>query len=266
MQMNPATPIHTDYAEYLHLEMLLAAQHPLSDHPDELHFIIIHQVHELWFKLALHHLARARDAMLASDPREAVRLITQVNAVFVNLRQTVEHLHSLPPASFHVFRHLLAPGSGMQSYQFREIELLAGRRDDRFLKWVRNTLGDPIHWEQIKERLDEPSIAEAFEGLLTAHQVADVATLYQRTAEFSDLYAAADGLSTLDQILVAWRHSHVQLIERTIGATTTGTGGTTHDYLQAMLQVRLFPALWEARNELSRRTDEAYHQQGQAGS
>src|SRR4051794_14240543 len=109
-------PKFTDYADYLQLDILLSAQKPLSDHPDEMHFIVVHQVHELWFKLTIGHLERARDALQADNIIEAIRLIDQVGTVFTSLRYTAEHLHSLPPASFHVFRMLLAPGSGMQSY------------------------------------------------------------------------------------------------------------------------------------------------------
>jgi tryptophan 2,3-dioxygenase len=249
-------PKFTDYADYLHLDTLLATQQPLSDHPDELHFIIVHQVHELWFKLAIHHLERARDALLADSIFEAVRLINQVGAIFTNARAAVEHLHTLPPASFHVFRVMLAPGSGMQSYQFREIELLAGRRDERFLKWVGNTLGKPEHWQSIKGRLEQTSLIEAFEALLQRHQIPDVASLYEHADQHHDLFMLADSLSTMEHLIVSWRQSHVQLIERTIGKGTQGTGGTMHDYLQAMLNVRLFTSLWEARDELSRRVDE----------
>jgi len=252
--------LQTDYADYLHLDELLSAQHQLSEHPDELHFIIVHQVHELWFKLAVRHLERARAAMQSNNLFEAVRLINQVGAIFSNLRYTVEHLHSLPPQSFHYFRRLLAPGSGMQSFQFREIELLAGRRDERFLKWVRNTLGEPHRWDAIKGRLQETSLAEAFDHLLERRGVRDVSVIYEYPEKHPDLYALADALSVLDHLIVSWRQSHVQLIERTIGAGTTGTGGTTHDYLQAMLQIRLFPKLWEARNQLSQRVEEVMKQ------
>lgn len=258
MTMDRGERKFTDYADYLHLETLLSVQQPLSDHPDELHFIVVHQVHELWFKLALHQLERMRDAMQANHLIDAVRLSGQVVDVFRNLRVTAENLHSLPPASFHVFRMMLAPGSGMQSFQFREIELLAGRREERFLKWMKNTLGAPEHWQQISKRLDEPSLTEVFDAVLVRHGIPDVATVYERMADYPEVYALADALSVLDQAIVAWRQSHVQLIERTIGAGTPGTGGTTHDYLQAMLQVRLFPKLWEARNELSRRVEEQH--------
>lgn len=252
-----------DYADYLHLDELLATQHPISDHPDELHFIVIHQIHELWFKVAIHHLARARDALQSDDLAEATRLTHQVTEVFRNLRATVEHLHSLPPASFHVFRMMLAPGSGMQSYQFREIELLAGRREDRFVKWMKNTLGQPEHWDIIKGRLDEPSIVEALDSLMARRGLAEIAAVYENTSQYPELYGVADALSMLDHAIVSWRQSHVQLIERTIGAGTTGTGGTTHDYLQAMLQIRLFPKLWEARNELSSRAEQKHASQHQ---
>lgn len=259
--MPASEPGQTFYADYLDLDTLLAAQHPLSDHPDELHFIIVHQVHELWFKLATHQMRQARIAIQDDLILEAVRRLGQIAATFRSLCAAVEHLHTLPPASFHVFRMMLAPGSGMQSFQFREIEVMAGRRDERYLKWVRNTVSEEDHWLRIKARLDEPSLMDAFEALLAARSVPDAAAVYERMDALPDLHALADALSALDHAIVTWRSSHIQLIERTIGAGTTGTGGMQHDYLQQMVQVRLFPALWEARNELSRRVEE-HHVQG----
>ncbi len=246
----------TYYAEYLDLSTLLAAQHPLTDHPDELHFIVVHQVHELWFRLALHHLERARRALLEEVVLEAVRLLEQVTGIFRSTLAAIEHLQSLPPASFHVFRAMLSPASGMQSYQFREIEVLAGRRDERYLKWARSTLAEDSHRALLDARLAEPSLLEAAEGLLTRRGMPDIAAIYAAgMAGQPDLYVLCEALSALDHAIAAWRQAHILLIERTIGERTTGTGGTSHDYLQAMAQVRLFPALWEARNELSRRID-----------
>lgn len=252
----------THYAEYLKLDDLLKLQQPLSDHPDEYHFIIIHQIHELWFKLALHHLGRVRQALIEDQPIEGVRLLSQVTEIFENLQGTVKHLQSLPPMAFHTFRMLLAPGSGMQSFQFREIELVAGRRDPQYLKWVENTLTNDYHWEQVKAHLGKSSLMDEFTALLARRDAADLTAVYAHPDQYPDLYALADALSVLDQTVVLWRYSHIQLVERTIGAGTTGTGGTTHDYLQKASQVKLFPQIWEARNELSRRVDEATQSPG----
>ena len=222
----------TNYADYLQLPTLLDAQTPLSENPDELHFIIVHQVHELWFKLALHHLERARDTLQQDNFLEGKRLIDQVTAIFENARTTVEHLHSLPPMAFHQFRELLAPGSGMQSFQFREIEFLAGLRDSQHVKWVQRQLA---------------------KDLVERHKVSDIAEIYANPDDYPALYQLCDALSELDHRVLLWRHSHIQLVERTIGAGVTGTGGTTHDYLLATMKKPFFPELWEARNVLTRR-------------
>jgi len=247
----------TNYADYLRLDELLALQQPLSDSPDELHFITIHQIHELWFKVAILHLNRTREAVDGDLPVEALRLIGQVTEIFENLRLTARHLQSMPPVSFHVFRHLLAPASGMQSFQFREVELIAGRRDETYLQWVQRTFPRDGDWETVKRHLETPSLAQSLEALLTRCGVPDVATLLEHPEKWPELYALADGLAVFDHTVSLWRQTHIHLVERTIGAGTVGTGGTTHDFLQRASQVRFFPALWEARNELSRRMDDA---------
>jgi len=240
------------YAEYLDLDTLLSAQKPLSDHPDELHFIIIHQIHELWFKLALHHLERARIALGGDELPEAVRLLNQVIHIIENSTETARHLHSLPPASFAVFRELLAPGSGLQSYQFRELEFLLGYRDPQHVAWVRRQLEKTGHWAGIAYRVEEPSIADALDGVLERRGVEDVVEIYRMPTAYPLLNMLADTLSQLDHRLLDWRLAHNQLVERTIGVGAVGTGGTTHDYLANRLNVRLFPRLWAARDALTR--------------
>lgn len=239
------------YNEYLKLDELLTAQQPVSQHPDELHFIVVHQVHELWFKLALHHLERARTAMQEDDLLEAARLVQQVVGIFENLRQTALHLHTLPPPAFHRFRQMLAPGSGLQSYQFREIEFLGGARDPRHVAWVKRQLESSHQWERVHHRLEEPSLAEVFDEVLARHHIPEVAHIYAEPHQYTMIYTLADALSELDHQIQAWRYAHIQLVQRTIGTGTVGTGGTTHDYLLATLKVHLFPALWAARDRLT---------------
>ncbi len=253
--MTDQTDARKNYAEYLALDALLTAQLPMSEHLDELHFIIIHQVHELWFKLAIHYLERVRDAMDADDILEATRLLTQVAGMFENAQQTTQHLHTLPPMAFHRFRLLLAPGSGLQSYQFREIEFLCGLRDERHVKWVQRVLPTNREYESVWGRLQQPSINEAFRALLERHNI-DAASVYATPEEHPALYQLCDVLSVLDQRIIDWRFAHIQLVERTIGTSVTGTGGTMHDYLRSTLDRRLFPELWEARNILSARVNQ----------
>jgi len=255
----------TFYSEYLKLDELLSVQALRSDQPDELQFIIVHQVHELWFKLALNELTRARDALQTDSILDAARLLGQVVEIFRNLRGATEQLQSLPPMSFHAFRKFLATGSGMQSFQFREIEFLLGSRGPKYVAWVKNLFAGDHHLGQIMARLDEPSLAEALAGVLPRHNLPDWAALYAQPERCPELYALADVLSIPDQQVILWRMAHMQLVERTIGAATLGTGGTAHEYLQRAAQVRFFPELWEARNELSRRVDAGREQDKAAG-
>jgi tryptophan 2,3-dioxygenase len=243
----------TNYADYLHLQSLLSVQKPLSEHPDELHFIIVHQIHELWFKLAIDHIERARHAMEEDHLLEASRLFDQVIQIFQNLQNTTEHLHSLAPVSFHEFRELLAPGSGMQSFQFREIEFMLGLRASEHVEWVHRQLAKASHWKRVHKRLDEPSIEEVFMQVMERHQIPDIATIYQYPHDYDKLYLLAEKLSQLDHGIIRWRQSHIQLVERTIGPGVMGTGGTTHEYLIRTLLKPVFPALWEARNILTKR-------------
>lgn len=251
--MPDKTPRITHYAEYLQLDDLLRLQSPLSDSPDELQFITIHQIHELWFKLTIDYLERILLAIDTDHLTEAVGLVRRVSLIFENLRLTAEHLQTLPPASFLIFRSMLAPASGMQSFQFREIELMAGRRDPDFIKWVKNTFPRPNDWARIEHRLAAPSLAERLDELIARNHLPDLATLYSEPGRCPELYALADALSEFEHKVLLWRQAHIQIVERTIGAGTIGTGGTTHDFLQRAAQSRFFPALWEARNELTRR-------------
>ncbi|NDJ78852.1 MAG: tryptophan 2,3-dioxygenase [Chloroflexi bacterium] len=251
------TTKHTTYTAYLKLDDLLNAQQPLTDHADELHFIIVHQVHELWFKLALHHIERARAALDADLLAEAVRLLDQVSGIITNSTAAARHLHTLPAEAFHRFRRFLAPGSGLQSVQFREIEFAAGYRDPEHVAWVQRVLAKDAHRTQVEARLAQPSLADALDALLARHNISDPADVYAAPADHADLPAVCEALSRLDHALLDWRFAHIQLVERTIGTGTTGTGGTTHDYLTATLRARCFPRLWAARDALTHRIDEA---------
>ncbi len=241
-----------NYAEYLELDKLLDAQHPQSDHPDELQFIVIHQVHELWFKLGIDYLVRARKDLEKGNLAEATRLLQQAIIVFRNTLTTVEQLHTLPPAAFHQFRALLAPGSGLQSHQFREVEFICGYRDPAHVEWVRKKLSKIGTWDQVAGWLNQPSINEVFTAMMTGRGIESIADLYAHPNPYTDVYFIAEALAELEHAILKWRFSHVQLVERTIGITT-GTGGTPNEYLQMSLRIRLFPALWEGRSELTRR-------------
>ncbi|MEO1173174.1 MAG: tryptophan 2,3-dioxygenase family protein [Myxococcota bacterium] len=118
-----------NYSSYLKIEELLELQHTVTDAHDELQFIIVHQSFELWFKLALYELESARAAIQANEVRRAVHLLKRVEAIFRNMLPSFDVLETMRPSDFLQFREALKPASGLQSFQFREVEFLCGLRD-----------------------------------------------------------------------------------------------------------------------------------------
>ena len=127
------------YGSYLRLPQLLDAQHLESDPPahDELLFITIHQVYELWFKQLLHEVTAARDAMTDGRLWWAQHLIARVHVIERTLVQQVDVLETMTPQDFLEFRQRLAPASGFQSVQFRELEFLSGAKDPTYVERFR---------------------------------------------------------------------------------------------------------------------------------
>ncbi len=123
------------YGSYLRLPQLLDSQHLESDPPahDELLFITIHQVYELWFKQLLHEAAAARDAMSEGRVWWAQHLLQRVHVIERVLVHQVDVLETMTPQDFLEFRQRLAPASGFQSVQFRELEFMSGAKDPSYV-------------------------------------------------------------------------------------------------------------------------------------
>lgn len=245
-----------NYGRYLYLEQLLALQHPRSDHPDELQFIIVHQAFELWFKLALFELDRVYSAMEADDAFGAARVLGRVHAIQRLLIQQIQLLETMPPQDFHGFRTYLGSASGLQSYQFREMEVFSGLREERYLNFIKREYEDH-DWPPIARHLERPSLREVWRALLARRGVADVTALYEDPHAHYDLYLLAEALLEYDELFLRWRFLHIQLVERVIGGQVSGTGGTVQPYLEETLKHRFFPGLWEVRNVLTERADQA---------
>ncbi len=258
----------TDYAGYLKVRDLLALQQPISDGPahDELLFIVVHQVSELWFKLVLHELDRLRDQLEDGDAQGAVDTLRRLRTVWDVLGDGWKVLETMTPESFAAFRGPLQGASGFQSVQFRELEFVLGRRDD-----------EPLHQhpaqsaerQRLMRRLTEPPLNSAFLTFLevSGHDVpresveAAAATPGYEDPRIQQVLvrvyrhdpaarAVCEGLLDLDEALQDWRYRHVKLVERQIGAKT-GTGGSSGvDYLRTTLFRPVFPDLWAVRNEL----------------
>ncbi|HLN78685.1 MAG TPA: tryptophan 2,3-dioxygenase family protein [Nocardioidaceae bacterium] len=256
------------YGSYLALEQLLSAQRFESDPPahDELLFITVHQVYELWFKQLLHEAVGARDAMLGrgtaagSGPNRlwwAQHLLQRMHAIERVLVSQVDVLETMTPQDFLEFRQALAPASGFQSVQYRELEFLSGAKDPSFVRRFKGLT--EAETERLRRRLDEPTLWDAFlhvlrERGLPAETDDEVTASVRRAAHdraaYSDIWALAEALLQHDELAAAWRARHVVMVERMIG-TKTGTGGSSGAaYLRSRLPLQYYPLLWELRSHL----------------
>jgi tryptophan 2,3-dioxygenase len=230
----------------------------LSDPPahDELLFIQVHQVFELWFKQILFELESIRDAMFSNDVHAARHLLQRVHAIERVLIQQIEVLETMSPQDFLKFRTHLSPASGFQSVQFREIEFVSGSKDPRYID--RLDL-DADEKARLEKRLSDPSLWDGFVALLEQHGLSmsqdplarrASLLLMARETEHLDVFYLSESLLTYDELLALWRQRHVLMVERMIGSKT-GTGGSTGaSYLKSTLDKRFYPELWELRSYL----------------
>ena len=221
----------------------------------ELLFIVVHQAYELWFKQVLFELEATRDAMFAGDPGRARHLLARVTAIERVLIEHIQVLQTMSPQDFLEFRAVLAPASGFQSAQFRELEFVSGLKDERFL---RDLAADSAERDRLARRLDAPTLWDAFIVLLDIHGYpmpsddaeARMTSLVAMANERGEMFAVSEGLLDHDEALARWRYLHVLVVEREIGAKR-GTGGSSGvGYLRSTLEKRCFPELWELRSHL----------------
>ncbi|WP_375270258.1 tryptophan 2,3-dioxygenase [Sphingomonas sp.] len=254
------------YADYLALDRVLDAQHPRSAAHDELLFIIQHQTSELWMKLAVHELTSARDAILRDELPHAIKMLARVSRILEQLNGAWDVLRTMTPSEYTSFRDALGQSSGFQSWQYRAIEFLCGNRHHAMLGPHRHRSDTLAALEDI---FAQPSIYDAALLLLHRHglladptrdwrgeRAADSAvtaawaTIYRDPAAHWPLYELAEKLVDLEDYFRRWRFNHVTTVERVIGLKR-GTGGTAGvGYLRRMLEVELFPELWQVRTEL----------------
>jgi tryptophan 2,3-dioxygenase len=255
------------YSSYLRLDDLLACQRPVSPGPehDEMLFIVIHQVYELWFKQLLHEVDHLADAFDADDLPAVHATLKRVLTILKVQVAQIDILETMSPVSFLSFRHRLDTASGFQSPQFRELELLLGCRNPRMLRFHEGTPA----LARLEARLAAPSLWDVFVRFLSRHGFAMPASLVERDRSRSnpetpeihpvlleiyrtrpDLAQICERLVDLDEGLQEWRYRHVKMVERTIG-TKQGTGGSAGaEYLKSTLFQPLFPDLWAIRAEL----------------
>ncbi|MEZ5331771.1 MAG: tryptophan 2,3-dioxygenase family protein [Thermoanaerobaculia bacterium] len=256
------------YSSYLKVDELLELQRPLSDGPehDEMLFIVIHQVYELWFKQVLHEVSHLQRRFEAGDSIGALATLKRILTIFKTLVGQVDILETMTPISFNSFRSRLDSASGFQSAQFRELEFKLGKKSAAMVR--HHPEGTPGR-RRLDETLEAPTLWDSFLRFLAANdqpvpqaQLARDASLpYEPSPEVQrvllDVYAdrpilamVCERMVDLDEGLQEWRYRHVKMVERTIGAKP-GTGGSEGAaYLRKTLFQPAFPDLWAIRSEL----------------
>ncbi|MYL36679.1 tryptophan 2,3-dioxygenase [Halobacillus litoralis] len=264
--------VHTDfsermtYGEYLRLDELLESQKPLSSHHDEMLFIMIHQVSELWMKLMLHELQAAIRSIQNDDMQPAFKMLARVSSIQKQIIHAWDVLATMTPSEYMEFRDQLGQASGFQSYQYRMIEFSLGYKTDAVLKIYRK---DKKLHSRLEEAYKQPSLYDVtLEQLAKAGFDLDPemlerdytrmyeqnptveaawACVYKDVDRYWHLYQLAEKLVDLEDSLQQWRFRHMKTVERIIGHKK-GTGGSTGvGYLKKVLDHRFFPELWDVR-------------------
>ena len=267
--------IHTDfkddmsYGDYLNLEQILSAQHPLSDQHDEMLFIVIHQASELWLKLAGHELNAAIVNLQDGDFGHAFKVISRVKQIFNQLTQSWNILSTLTPVDYLKFRDALGHSSGFQSYGYRKLEFLLGNKNKSLLKIHEN---DAAVYSELNTILHAPSLYDVTTSILAKHGLdieeshlqRDVTEpynknesvlnawieVYQNADKHFELYELAEKLVDIEDSFQQWRFKHMYTVQRIIG-NKIGTGGSSGvEFLKKALDISFFPELFELRTKL----------------
>jgi tryptophan 2,3-dioxygenase len=255
------------YGRYLELDRLLSLQQPREtlEH-DELLFVVIHQVYELWFKVVLHELDYAKRLLGEGDAHRVQHTLKRVLTVLKVLVAQLDILETMTPTEFQSFRERLEASSGFQSDQFRAIEFELGRKSssalDRFAEGSRARgalearYGTPTLWDAFLRYLAREGYA-----VPPGHLERDVTAPIEPSAEVQDVLvlvyrsdpknaALCERMVDLDEGVQEWRYRHVKMVERTIGSKR-GTGGSAgSEYLKTTLDRPAFPDLWQLRARL----------------
>jgi tryptophan 2,3-dioxygenase len=256
------------YGSYLAVDELLALQRPRSEGPehDEMLFIVIHQVYELWFKQVLHEVDHVIELLEARDPYRAQHTLKRILTILKVLVSQLDILETMTPLEFQSFRARLEAASGFQSDQFRQLEFVLGNKsraaidrfgaDTRARSALERRYGAPTLWDVFLRYLGREGYAIP-QALLSRDVTSKIETSAELQDTLIDLYRKdpkhaemCERLVDLDEGLQEWRYRHVKMVQRTIGAKM-GTGGSAGaQYLATTLMTPIFPDLWEIRSRL----------------
>lgn len=257
------------YGDYLQLDKVLTAQQPASGKHDEVLFIVLHQVVELWIKLSIHELEAVHRQICLGELDPAFKMLSRVARIQNQLLTSWDVLSTMTPSDYASFRDALGKSSGFQSFQYRSLEFLLGNKNPQIIDVFRD---NPETYERLKKALDRPSIYDETLRLLSRrgfaipdelverdwaepyreHEqvVAAWREVYRDVETHWDLYELAEKLVDLEQKFQQWRFSHMKTVERIIG-NKRGTGGSSGvGYLKSVLQLRFFPELWSVRTTI----------------
>ncbi len=257
------------YGDYLHLDAVLGAQHPLSPDHNEMLFIIQHQTSELWMKLMLHELRAAIAHLAADELHETFKMLARVSRIMEQLVHAWDVLATMTPPEYSAIRPYLADSSGFQSWQYRCIEFSLGNKKAALLQPHAHR---PDLLAHVQAAYEAPSLYDEALRLLArrglpvpaSHTQRDWTQPYPESAAVEaawlvvyrdprthwDLYQLGEELTDLEDTFRLWRFRHVTTVERVIGFKR-GTGGTSGvGYLRKMLDVVLFPEIWRLRTDL----------------
>ena len=257
------------YGDYLHLDAVLGAQHPLSPEHNEMLFIVQHQTSELWMKLLLHELSAAVQCIKGDKLGSAFKMLARVSRVMEQLVHAWDVLATMTPPEYSAIRPYLASSSGFQSWQYRQIEFMLGNKNAAMLKphshrpdllaqveiaWRAPSLYDESLRLLARRGLSVPTSHTGRDWTLpyAADDAVEQAWLivYRDPERHWDLYQLGEELTDLEDAFRLWRFRHVTTVERIIGFKR-GTGGTSGvGYLRKMLDVVLFPEIWKLRTDL----------------
>jgi tryptophan 2,3-dioxygenase len=254
------------YASYLQLEKILGAQRPRSNEHDEMLFIVIHQVYELWFKQILHELGALQRRLEANDGPHALHTLRRLLAVLKTVVAQIDVLETMNPRQFAGFRGRLDRASGFQSAQFRELEAMLGRRDRGMLEsYPEGSEASAV----IAAALERPPVFDSLLRYLAARGYGVPAEELDRDVRLArepseqvqrvllEVYRddreeaqVCERLIDMDEGFQEWRYRHVKMVERTIG-DKVGTGGSSGAaYLRTTLFQPAFPDLWAIRSKM----------------
>ena len=259
-------PEKKTYDQYLRLDLVMGAQHPLSDHHDEMLFIIQHQTSELWMKLMLHELRAAIEVMQRDELEPCFKILNRVKRVQRQLQSQWSVLETLTPSEYAQFRHVFGKASGFQSQQYREIEFLLGAKNRSYLSVFET---NPEAHKRLTDTLCAPSLYDEFLIYLSRHDykipqdriqrdwcapyeshpdvVQVFKTIYEDPDTHWDAYDMCENLLDLETNFQLWRFRHVKTVERIIGYKT-GTGGSSGvSFLRKAVDLKFFPEIVEVR-------------------